>query len=106
MFTTYVGLSPNWGYVRPFCARGQAIFSLGFLFSWYGLGWYRVRVETPQEDICFFFGMEWEFGGGGGSFLGWYGVGKFRFFLLQIQKKLTKIWKFLPNSKKRKIGQN
>ncbi len=81
-----------------------------FFLGWDGLGWYRVRVETPQEDICFFLGMEWGLGGrmGGGSFLGWYGMGdgKIPFILLQIQKKLTKIWKFSPNSKKPKIGQN
>jgi hypothetical protein len=59
--------------------------------------------------------MEWGLGVGGvggrrreGTFLGWYGVGdgKIPFFLMQIQKKLTKIWKFSPNSKKPKIGQN
>ncbi len=75
------------------------------------MGWYRGRVETPQEDICFFPGMEWGLGGEGeweeGVLLGGmeWGTEKFH-FLLQIQKQLTKIWKFSPNSKKPKIGQN
>jgi hypothetical protein len=52
--------------------------------------------------------MEWGLGGGrmgGREFLGG-GAGKIPCFLLQIQKKLTKIWKFSPNSKKPKISQN
>jgi hypothetical protein len=54
------------------------MFFFVFFLGWYGLGWYRVRVETPKEHICFFLGMEWGFGGarmGRGTFLGWYGVG-------------------------------
>jgi hypothetical protein len=71
-----------------------------------------VTVETPQEDICFFLGMEWGLGGGenGGREFSWVvwsgGTGKIPFFLLQIQKKLTKIWKFSPIPKKHKIDQN
>jgi hypothetical protein len=49
-----------------FLCEGKANFYLCFFSGWYGLGWWRVRVETPQEDICFFLGMEWEFGGEGG----------------------------------------
>jgi hypothetical protein len=48
-----------------FVRGDRQFFSLCFIFSWYGLGWYRVRIETPQQDICFFLGMEWEFWGGG-----------------------------------------
>ncbi len=67
IFTTYVGLSPYWGYVCPFCARGRPLVFFVFFFSWYGLGWYRVRVETPQEDICFslVWSGAWGWRGGG-----------------------------------------
>jgi len=61
------------------------MFFFVFFLGWYGLGWYRVRVETPKEHICFFLGMEWGFGGGEwgeGLFLGGmeWGTGKFHFF--------------------------
>jgi hypothetical protein len=49
-----------------FVRGDRQCFSL-FFFSWFGLGWYRMSVETPQEDICFFLGMEWGLRGGGGG---------------------------------------
>ncbi len=64
-----------------------SLFSFLAGMGWYGLGWYRVRVGTPQEDICFSLVWSgpwgWEGGEGGkGVFLGGmqWGTGKFRFF--------------------------
>jgi len=93
-----------------FVRGDRQCFSL-FFFSWFGLGWYRMSVETPQEDICFFLGIELGLRGGGEnggrefSCVVWSGARENSVLLLQIQKKLTKIWKFSPNSKKPKIGQ-
>jgi hypothetical protein len=71
--------------------RGDShFFPLFFFNSWYGLGWYRVRGETPQEGICFFLGMEWGWGEevclGGMERGGGVGTGKIPFFLLRIHK--------------------
>jgi hypothetical protein len=56
--------------------------------------------------------MEWALGVGGGrrgegSFLGWYAVGdgKIPFFLMQIQKKLTKIGYFHQTLKSPKLAR-
>ncbi len=104
IFITYVGLCPYWwGYVCPFYAWGMANL---FIFRLYGLGWYKVRSETPQEG--FFIFLAWSVGWGGewgeGVFLAWYGVGDSEISISFTPNSY--FWKTSPNSKKHKIGQN
>jgi hypothetical protein len=76
-----------------------------FIFRLYGLGWYKVRGETPQEG--FFIFLAWSVGWGGewgeGVFLAWYGVGDSEISISFTPNSY--FWKTSPNSKKHKTGQ-
>jgi hypothetical protein len=73
-----------------------------FYFHSYGLGWYKVRGETPQEG--FFIFLAWSVGWGGqwgeGVFLAWYGVGNNEISISFTPNSY--FWKTSPNSKKQK----
>jgi len=77
-----------------------------FYFHLYGLGWYKVRGETPQEG--FFIFLAWSVGWGGqwgeGVFLAWYGVGNNEISISFTPNSY--FWKTSPNSFFLKVGQN